>query len=133
MKMITAIIKPFKLDDVKEALHEVGVQGMTNGEIDRLLFRAYYNPTDAFKGKPEFAAMAAGINAAQNALQVFVDGVLEGTAVGAVGTKSTPSFISCAGVGCAASSCATTSWRPTTARTSSSASRRSRSRPGPST
>ncbi|MBI1250026.1 MAG: P-II family nitrogen regulator [Alphaproteobacteria bacterium] len=29
MKKIEAIIKPFKLDDVKEALHEVGLQGMT--------------------------------------------------------------------------------------------------------
>ena len=29
MKKIEAILKPFKLDDVKEALHEVGVQGMT--------------------------------------------------------------------------------------------------------
>ena len=29
MKKIEAIIKPFKLDDVKEALHDVGMQGMT--------------------------------------------------------------------------------------------------------
>ncbi|MCB1850246.1 MAG: P-II family nitrogen regulator [Gammaproteobacteria bacterium] len=29
MKLVTAIIKPFKLDDVKEALHEVGVSGIT--------------------------------------------------------------------------------------------------------
>ena len=29
MKLITAIIKPFKLDDVREALQELGVQGMT--------------------------------------------------------------------------------------------------------
>ncbi len=29
MKKIEAIIKPFKLDDVKEALHEIGVQGLT--------------------------------------------------------------------------------------------------------
>lgn len=29
MKMITAIIKPFKLDDVKEALQEIGLQGLT--------------------------------------------------------------------------------------------------------
>lgn len=29
MKKIEAIIKPFKLDDVKEALHSVGMQGMT--------------------------------------------------------------------------------------------------------
>ncbi len=29
MKLVTAIIKPFKLDDVKEALKDMGVQGMT--------------------------------------------------------------------------------------------------------
>jgi nitrogen regulatory protein P-II 1 len=29
MKKIEAIIKPFKLDDVKEALHEVGIKGLT--------------------------------------------------------------------------------------------------------
>ena len=33
MKMISAIIKPFKLDDVREALSEVGVQGMTVTEV----------------------------------------------------------------------------------------------------
>lgn len=33
MKMITAIIKPFKLDDVRDALAEVGVQGMTVTEV----------------------------------------------------------------------------------------------------
>jgi nitrogen regulatory protein P-II 1 len=29
MKLITAVVKPFKLDEVKEALKDVGVQGMT--------------------------------------------------------------------------------------------------------
>ena len=33
MKLITAIIKPFKLDDVKDALTEAGVAGMTVTEI----------------------------------------------------------------------------------------------------
>ena len=33
MKLITAVIKPFKLDDVREALSEVGVQGMTVTEV----------------------------------------------------------------------------------------------------
>ncbi len=33
MKMITAIIKPFKLDDVREALSEVGAQGITVTEV----------------------------------------------------------------------------------------------------
>ena len=33
MKMVTAIIKPFKLDDVREALSEIGVQGLTVTEV----------------------------------------------------------------------------------------------------
>jgi nitrogen regulatory protein P-II 2 len=33
MKQLTAIIKPFKLDDVREALSEIGVQGMTVTEV----------------------------------------------------------------------------------------------------
>ena len=33
MKLVTAVIKPFKLDDVREALSEVGVQGVTVTEV----------------------------------------------------------------------------------------------------
>jgi len=33
MKLITAVIKPFKLDDVRSSLSEVGVQGMTVTEV----------------------------------------------------------------------------------------------------
>ena len=33
MKIITAIIKPFKLDDVRQALGEIGVQGLTVVEV----------------------------------------------------------------------------------------------------
>jgi nitrogen regulatory protein P-II 2 len=33
MKLVTAIIKPFKLDDVRAALHEVGVNGITVSEV----------------------------------------------------------------------------------------------------
>lgn len=33
MKLITAIVKPFKLDDVREALSDIGVQGMTVTEV----------------------------------------------------------------------------------------------------
>ena len=33
MKMITAIIKPFKLDDVREALHDIQIDGMTVIEV----------------------------------------------------------------------------------------------------
>jgi nitrogen regulatory protein P-II 1 len=33
MKLVTAVIKPFKLDDVKDALSATGVQGMTISEV----------------------------------------------------------------------------------------------------
>ena len=33
MKKIEAIIKPFKLDEVKDALHDVGITGMTVSEV----------------------------------------------------------------------------------------------------
>ncbi|MBR9771489.1 MAG: P-II family nitrogen regulator, partial [Gammaproteobacteria bacterium] len=33
MKLVTAIIKPFKLDDVRESLSEIGVQGITVTEV----------------------------------------------------------------------------------------------------
>ena len=33
MKMITAVVKPFKLDDVREALAAIGVQGVTVTEV----------------------------------------------------------------------------------------------------
>jgi nitrogen regulatory protein PII len=33
MKLIIAIIKPFKLDDVRDALHEAGIQGITVSEV----------------------------------------------------------------------------------------------------
>ncbi|MDX1353010.1 MAG: P-II family nitrogen regulator, partial [Thiomicrorhabdus sp.] len=33
MKLITAVIKPFKLDDVRDALHEIDIHGMTVTEV----------------------------------------------------------------------------------------------------
>jgi len=33
MKMVTAIVKPFKLDEVREALSELGIQGLTVTEV----------------------------------------------------------------------------------------------------
>ncbi|MGH8160961.1 MAG: P-II family nitrogen regulator [Gammaproteobacteria bacterium] len=33
MKLVTAIIKPFKLDDVREALADIGIEGMTVTEV----------------------------------------------------------------------------------------------------
>ena len=33
MKLVTAVVKPFKLDDVREALSDIGVQGITVSEV----------------------------------------------------------------------------------------------------
>ena len=40
MKKIEAIIKPFKLDEVKEALNSLGIKGMTVTELDLAPFKA---------------------------------------------------------------------------------------------
>ncbi len=48
MKLITAIIKPFKLDDVKEALKGVGVQGMTVSEVQG--FGRQAGHTEVYRG-----------------------------------------------------------------------------------
>jgi nitrogen regulatory protein P-II 1 len=48
MKLITAIIKPFKLDDVKEALRTLGVQGMTISEVQG--FGRQRGHTEVYRG-----------------------------------------------------------------------------------
>jgi nitrogen regulatory protein P-II 1 len=48
MKKIEAIIKPFKLDDVKDALHEVGVRGLTAVEVKG--FGRQKGHTELYKG-----------------------------------------------------------------------------------
>lgn len=48
MKKIEAIIKPFKLDDVREALAEIGINGMTVSEVKGLAAR---------RGTPSFIAV----------------------------------------------------------------------------
>lgn len=48
MKLITAIVKPFKLDDVKEALRSVGVQGMTISEAQG--FGRQRGHTEVYRG-----------------------------------------------------------------------------------
>jgi nitrogen regulatory protein P-II 1 len=48
VKLITAIIKPFKLDTVKNALREAGVQGMTVGEVQG--FGRQAGHTEVYRG-----------------------------------------------------------------------------------
>ncbi|HUP86458.1 MAG TPA: P-II family nitrogen regulator [Acidimicrobiales bacterium] len=48
MKLITAIVKPFKLDDVKESLKDSGVQGMTVSEVQG--FGRQRGHTEVYRG-----------------------------------------------------------------------------------
>jgi nitrogen regulatory protein P-II 1 len=48
MKLITAIVKPFKLDDVKEALKDLGIQGMTVSEVQG--FGRQAGHTEVYRG-----------------------------------------------------------------------------------
>lgn len=77
MKKIEAIIKPFKLDDVKEALHEVGVQGMT--VVEAKGFGRQRGHTELYRGaeyvvdflpklKVEAVVADAGVQAAIDAI-----------------------------------------------------------------
>jgi nitrogen regulatory protein P-II 1 len=49
MKMVTAILKPFKLDDVKDALQKVGVNGMTVSEVQG--FGRQRGHTEVYRGQ----------------------------------------------------------------------------------
>ena len=51
MRLVTAIIKPFKLDDVKDALRTLGVQGMTVSEVQ--CFGRQRGHTEVYRG-PEY-------------------------------------------------------------------------------
>ena len=48
MKLVTAIVKPFKLDDVKTALTDLGVQGMTVSEVQG--FGRQRGHTEVYRG-----------------------------------------------------------------------------------
>ena len=48
MKLVTAIVKPFKLDDVKEALRAVGISGMTVSEVQG--FGRQRGHTEVYRG-----------------------------------------------------------------------------------
>ena len=48
MKLVTAIIKPFKLDEVREALSTIGVQGITVSEVKG--FRRQKGHTELYRG-----------------------------------------------------------------------------------
>ena len=77
MKKIEAIIKPFKLDEVKNALHEVGVTGMTVTEVKG--FGRQKGHTEVYRGAEYVIDFLPKIK-----IEVVLDDVLVERAVQAV-------------------------------------------------
>ena len=75
MKIITAIIKPFKLDDVKTALREAGVQGMTVSEVQG--FGRQRGHTEVYRGQEYTIDFVPKVRVEILADDPDVDGVID--------------------------------------------------------
>jgi nitrogen regulatory protein P-II 2 len=75
MKLITAIIKPFKLDDVREALSELGVQGMTVTEVKG--FGRQKGHTELYRGAEYVVDFLPKVKVEVAVKQDMLDRVLE--------------------------------------------------------
>ncbi len=77
MKLVTAVVKPFKLEDVKEALKEVGVQGMTVTEARG--FGRQRGHTEVYRGAEYQIDFVPKVQ-----IEVLVDDALTDRAVDAI-------------------------------------------------
>ncbi|MCF6235524.1 MAG: P-II family nitrogen regulator [Gammaproteobacteria bacterium] len=77
MKLVTAIIKPFKLDDVREALSEVGVQGITVTEVKG--FGRQKGHTELYRGAEYVVDFLPKVK-----LELVIDGSLVDQAIEAI-------------------------------------------------
>ena len=85
MKLITAIIKPFKLDDVREALADVGVQGITVTEVKG--FGRQKGHTELYRGAEYVVDFLPKIKLEIAIGQEMVDSVVEAIAKAAATGK----------------------------------------------
>lgn len=87
MKLITAIIKPFKLDDVRQALADVGVQGVTVTEVKG--FGRQKGHTELYRGA-EYVVdflpkVKLEIAVSDNMVDTVVDSVVKTASTGKIG------------------------------------------------
>ena len=75
MKKIETIIKPFKLDDLKEALHDLGVHGMTVVEVKG--FGRQKGHTEIYRGAEYFVDFIPKIKVETVVADDMVDKVIE--------------------------------------------------------
>ena len=75
MKLITAIIKPFKLDDVRQALGDVGVQGITATEVKG--FGRQKGHTELYRGAEYVVDFLPKVKLEIAVIDAMVDPVVE--------------------------------------------------------
>jgi nitrogen regulatory protein P-II 1 len=87
MKLVTAIIKPFKLDEVKEALRAVGVNGLTATEVQG--FGRQRGHTEVYRGaeyQVDFVPkVKIEVLCDENDVQGVVDAILKAARTGKIG------------------------------------------------
>ncbi|MEI6199534.1 MAG: P-II family nitrogen regulator [Actinomycetota bacterium] len=87
MKLITAIVKPFKLDDVKEALKAAGVQGITVSEVKG--FGRQGGHTETYRGSEyqiDFVPkMRIELVVEDNSLEQIIDVIRAAASTGKIG------------------------------------------------
>ncbi|MBS61414.1 nitrogen regulatory protein PII [Salinisphaera sp. C84B14] len=87
MKMVTAVIKPFRLDDVREALAEVGVHGTTMTEVKG--FGRQKGHTELYRGA-EYAVdflpkVKLEVAVADDRVEAVVEAIVEAAKTGQIG------------------------------------------------
>ena len=75
MKLVTAIIKPFKLDDVRDALGEVGVKGMTVTEVKG--FGRQKGHTELYRGAEYVVDFVPKVKVEVAVSETLLDSVIE--------------------------------------------------------
>lgn len=87
MKLITAIIKPFKLDDVREAVAEIGVKGITVSEVKG--FGRQQGHTELYRGAEyvvDFLPKAkVEVAVSDDLVERTVEAIIEAAKTGKVG------------------------------------------------
>ena len=87
MKVVTAIVKPFKLDEVKEALRSIGVNGLTVTEVQG--FGRQRGHTEVYRGaeyQVDFVPkVKVEVLADEDQVQPVVDAILKTARTGKIG------------------------------------------------
>lgn len=87
MKMITAVIKPFKVDEVREALAEVGINGMTVTEVKG--FGRQRGHTELYRGAEYIVDFVPKVKlemaVSEELVEVAVDAICQNAGTGKLG------------------------------------------------